>query len=123
MIFSTHNMASVEEICDHITLINKSHNILSGPIDEVRRSMGTGRYRLCFEGDGAALAAAVANVATVEQATEGEMLLRLANGATQRDLITIANHAVTLRSFAEEIPTMNDIFIHTVNNYNNGNKQ
>lgn len=37
IIFSTHNMASVEEICDHITLINKSHNILSGSVEEIRR--------------------------------------------------------------------------------------
>ena len=40
VIFSTHNMSSVEEICDHITLINKSHNILSGSVDEVRRRFG-----------------------------------------------------------------------------------
>ena len=38
VIFSTHNMSSVEEICDHITLIDKSHNILSGSVDEVRRT-------------------------------------------------------------------------------------
>ena len=37
VIFSTHNMASVEEICDNITLINKSHNILSGNVEEIRR--------------------------------------------------------------------------------------
>ena len=41
IIFSTHNMASVEEMCDHITLINKSRSILSGPIDEVRRTHGS----------------------------------------------------------------------------------
>ena len=45
VIFSTHNMASVEEICDHITLINKSRNILSGSVEEIRRAAG-GLYRL-----------------------------------------------------------------------------
>ena len=40
IIFSTHNMSSVEEICDHITLINKSRNILSGEVDEIRRRHG-----------------------------------------------------------------------------------
>ena len=41
IIFSTHNMSSVEEICDHITLINKSRNILSGEVDEIRRRHGS----------------------------------------------------------------------------------
>ena len=40
VIFSTHNMSSVEEICDHITLINKSRNILTGRVDEIRRRHG-----------------------------------------------------------------------------------
>ncbi len=40
VIFSTHNMSSVEEICDHITLINNSHNILTGRVDEIRRQYG-----------------------------------------------------------------------------------
>ena len=40
VIFSTHNMSSVEEICDHITLINKSRNILSGRVDDIRRRHG-----------------------------------------------------------------------------------
>ena len=50
VIFSTHNMSSVEEICDHITLINKSHNILSGSVDEVRRRFGENIFEVTFSG-------------------------------------------------------------------------
>ena len=48
VIFSTHNMSSVEEICDHITLINKSRNILSGSTDEVRRRFGENVFELIY---------------------------------------------------------------------------
>ena len=51
VIFSTHNMASVEEICDHITLIDKSHNILSGSVDEIRRAAGGNTFTVTFSGD------------------------------------------------------------------------
>lgn len=46
IIFSTHNMSSVEEICDHITLINKSRNILSGEVDEIRRRHGSNIFEV-----------------------------------------------------------------------------
>jgi ABC-2 type transport system ATP-binding protein len=48
VIFSTHNMASVEEICDHITLINKAQNILSGSVDEIRRAAGGNNFEVLY---------------------------------------------------------------------------
>ncbi|MBQ1201881.1 MAG: ATP-binding cassette domain-containing protein, partial [Alistipes sp.] len=51
VIFSTHNMSSVEEICDHITLINKSKNILSGRVDEIRHSHGNNIFSIQFRGN------------------------------------------------------------------------
>lgn len=48
IVFSTHNMSSVEEICDHITLIDRSRNVLSGPVDEVRRRHGGNVFRIDF---------------------------------------------------------------------------
>lgn len=50
IIFSTHNMSSVEEICDHVTLINKSQNILSGRVSDIRQMWGNNSYRLDFSG-------------------------------------------------------------------------
>ena len=55
IIFSTHNMSSVEEICDHITLINKSRNILSGCVDDIRRRHGANIFEVAYRGDEAAL--------------------------------------------------------------------
>ena len=55
IVFSTHNMSSVEEICDHITLIDRSRNVLSGPVDEVRRRHGGNVFSIDFSGDLSAL--------------------------------------------------------------------
>ncbi|MDE6352218.1 MAG: ATP-binding cassette domain-containing protein, partial [Muribaculaceae bacterium] len=51
VIFSTHNMSSVETLCDDITLINNSKNILTGNVDEIRNRLGQNRYKNTFEGD------------------------------------------------------------------------
>ena len=59
IIFSTHNMSSVEEICDHITLINKSRNILSGRVDDIRRRHGSNIFEVFYRGDEQALRNAV----------------------------------------------------------------
>jgi ABC-2 type transport system ATP-binding protein len=51
IIFSTHNMASVEELCDHITLIDNSKAIISGPVNEIRQQFKLDIYKVGFEGD------------------------------------------------------------------------
>ncbi|MBQ1252749.1 MAG: ATP-binding cassette domain-containing protein [Alistipes sp.] len=120
VIFSTHNMASVEEICDHITLINKSRNILSGSTDEVRRRFGENQFEVVFDGDGIKLSQAVEPFAEVlEQSPVADsdlcqLRIRLREGVSVRESIAAANEAVGLRSFREMIPSMNDIFIRAV---------
>ena len=132
VIFSTHNMSSVEEVCDHITLINRSRNILSGAVGEIRRRHGENLFRLEFRGDESALRQALAgrcevvDSGTELSAEEGPVVLRGASvlktltvhvpdDAALRGVIAVANQTVALRSFAEEIPSMNDIFIRAVN--------
>ena len=51
IIFSTHNMASVEELCDHITLINESETILEGEISHIREQYRDNKYHVTFNGD------------------------------------------------------------------------
>jgi ABC-2 type transport system ATP-binding protein len=51
IIFSTHNMQSVEEVCDHITLINKSETVIEGPINEVKRRFSNNTYDIHFTGN------------------------------------------------------------------------
>ena len=51
IIFSTHNMESVEELCDNITLIDKAKTILEGSVDEIRSKWAANEYDLVFDGD------------------------------------------------------------------------
>ena len=120
VIFSTHNMSSVEEICDHITLINKSRNILSGSTDEVRRRFGENVFELIYAGGASMLSRAIEPLAEVlEQGIVADtsynsMRIRINSGISVRECIARANEAVELRSFKEVIPSMNDIFIRAV---------
>ena len=120
IIFSTHNMSSVEELCDHITLINKSKNILSGNVEEIRRSYGTNIFELSYRGEEQTLRQALGTDCTILEGVEsvtGYNTLKLCveEDAAVRHMIATANKAVELRSFRELIPSMNDIFIRAVN--------
>lgn len=120
VIFSTHNMSSVEEICDHITLINKSHNILSGSVDEVRRRFGENIFEVTYDGDTALLESVAAPMAELLGTTEVSdtpyhtTRLKLNPTTSVRNIVAAVNDAVNLRSFNEVIPSMNDIFIRAV---------
>jgi ABC-2 type transport system ATP-binding protein len=120
VIFSTHNMSSVEEICDHITLINKSRNILSGSVDEVRHRFGENVFEVVYSGQSATFESALQPMAemlgttAVADTPYTSTRIRLKDGATVRESISAANEAVELRSFKEVIPSMNDIFIRAV---------
>ncbi|MBR4995428.1 MAG: ATP-binding cassette domain-containing protein [Alistipes sp.] len=120
VIFSTHNMSSVEEICDHITLINKSHNILSGSVEEVRRRFGDNIFEVVYRTEGGLFESAIEPVAELFSTTEmpdtpySVSRIRLKDGATVRESIALANEKVELRSWSEVIPSMNDIFIRAV---------
>ena len=119
IIFSTHNMASVEELCDHITLINKSKNILSGNVEEIRHQHGANIFSLAYRGEEQALLTALTGKAEVLESAPspiGYHTLKLHVGTDDavRQVIAAANEAVELRSFSEVIPSMNDIFIRAV---------
>lgn len=123
VIFSTHNMSSVEELCDHITLINRSRNILTGNVEELRRSFGGNRFRLRFEGELSSLAEAIKPVVSYigedeeENRGQGEsVIVELSDAATRRDLVDIANRATDLVVFEPVMPSINNIFINAVRN-------
>ena len=120
VIFSTHNMSSVEEICDHITLINKSKNILSGRVDEIRRRHGANIFEVAYRGEEADLRRAVEGRCEILEGAAEESVYRtlkihVEHDEEVRQVIDAANRAVELRSFHEIIPSMNDIFIRAVN--------
>ena len=120
VIFSTHNMSSVEELCDSITLINKSHDILSGSVAELRRRFSDNSMEMRFRGDFASLQAAlgseVASVEALPPDRDGNLgaKLRLNTSDDMRRVISLANSAIELRGFNELLPSMDDIFIKTV---------
>lgn len=126
VIFSTHNMASVEELCDEITLINKSHNILSGSLREVRERFADNRYELAFTGDPSALLAADGfQVSLGPVNTDGFATadVRLASPADVRAFLARANEAVEINAFRAVLPTMDDIFINAVEQSNMSNPE
>ena len=120
IIFSTHNMSSVEEICDHITLLNKSKNILSGNVDEIRRRHGANIFEIDYRGSEEQLLSALSGKCEIMEskpAVTGYSTLKVCipDNAQVREVIAAANESIELRSFRELIPSMNDIFIRAVN--------
>ena len=119
IIFSTHNMASVEEICTNISLLSNGRNILTGNVDELRHKFSDGRYSLTFEGDPLSLLQQLEPIATQFETTPAPhdrhtLTLLLRPDASVSDLIDRANRAVSLKGFYEVTATMNDIFIRTI---------
>lgn len=124
VIFSTHNMASVEEICDNITLINHSRNILTGNVAKLRREYAEGRYTFTFtEADPAEVMGILENIAgnfNLSADKSGRHLLdfRLNPGNRLKEAIELVNNRATLVGVNEATASMNDIFIQAVNESN-----
>ncbi len=120
IIFSTHNMSSVEELCDHITLINKSKNILSGNVEEIRRRHGANIFEVAYRGSSSDLCSRLEGGVELLESVESvsgyhTLKLHVPEHDRVREVIDTINHTVELRSFTEVIPSMNDIFIRAVN--------
>ena len=121
VIFSTHNMASVEEICDHITLINKSRNVLSGSVEAIRREAGGNTFTVLHRADDETFSAAVSGVATLLGDSKGivggyrETKIHIPKDEDVKVAIERLNDRCDLRSISEVIPSINDIFIRAVN--------
>jgi ABC-2 type transport system ATP-binding protein len=122
VIFSTHDMSSVEQMCDSISLINRSRVILAGDVNTLRRDFGAHRIKLHFNGDPDVLAGQLSPVVkSLEQPTmlnDGSYNLILELGApdVRREVIARANTASDLIAIEPLMPSMNDIFINVVKN-------
>lgn len=127
VIFSTHNMESVEALCDNFTLINRSHNILSGNVAEIRREMGRNHYKLAFQGEPEKLLnklgdrIATHSLTTPEITSTGPIYkaeFKLKEDVSMHDFIALANDTVDIVTFDRALPSMNEIFIKTVEQSN-----
>ena len=116
IILSTHNMESVEELCDNIALINKSHVVITGGVDEIRRKYGNNNVELIYTGKALASANGVFDVLSdQDDAGRHTAVLALETGSdTNKALREIISQGVIVNSFKELVPRMNDIFIKLV---------
>ncbi len=118
ILFSTHNMESVEEVCDQISLINHSEVVLEGNVAEIKQRFKKHLYEICLAG-GEQLQPCE-ELFTIEEARpEGTTIIRLAQGVAIREVIARLNEQYALRGFSELLPTMHEIFIETVKNSSN----
>lgn len=115
IIFSTHNMASVEEICDDIALINHSEVVMQGEMRSIKDSFRTGLYELRTSAplpDRDDLPCKI----TEHDNTRGmeRYLLQASNGVSGNELVRTLSEMTDVRYFAEHVPSMNDIFLKAI---------
>lgn len=125
IIFSTHNMASVEELCDDITLINRSKSILEGNLEEIRQTYKSNTFKLSFKGDPEKLKIALrSNFDIIETKVNHSIhtaIIKASEGTAGNELLLEALSAVDITGFNELIPSMNEIFIKVVEQNKIGN--
>jgi ABC-2 type transport system ATP-binding protein len=112
IIFSTHRMESVEEICDHIALINKAQTILEGPIEKIKNQFANNSYevittdKVLNEND----------YFSIISQKENNYSLLLKEGKVQQEALQSIIQQTEIISFRKEIPSMEEIFIKAINN-------
>ena len=118
ILFSTHNMGSVEELCDNIALIHKSKKILDGSVKDIRKQYKTNTYELEFTGNMMGFTNAMwTGAELLEHTTDGEQnkaRVRLLGKTTSNDLLQAIIPVAQIQMFKEIVPSMNDIFIKVV---------
>jgi ABC-2 type transport system ATP-binding protein len=118
IIFSTHNMSSVEELCDNIALINRSKKILEGEVMEIRKKHRSETYEVEISGqDGNDLVLPAGCRLLEKSESSGRTILKIQGIMNHKsnDLLAGIMQQADVHSFREILPTMNDIFISTVN--------
>jgi ABC-2 type transport system ATP-binding protein len=118
VILSTHNMNSVEEICDDIVLIDNSHIVLEGEVNELRNKFKPNQFELIFSGNTMGFTNAMWTdydlVSTQKIGDLTKANIKLLNNKSLNDLLKIALEYVEIHEVKEIIPSMNDIFISVV---------
>jgi ABC-2 type transport system ATP-binding protein len=119
IILSTHDMASVEELCDHITLINKSKTILEGNVQEIIGKFKSNTYRIVFEGNPENLQTSLNGIFEIKSIkqipfNQYSALIKVPESGKGNDLLRAAIGSVSIHNFGEVLPSMNEIFIKAV---------
>ncbi len=119
IIFSTHNMGSVEELCDNITLIDKAKTILEGSVDEIRRQWAANEYELVFEGEAKFEGNGQFKILNNQfENNRSTMRIKTAGDIANNDILKTAMKSGRIISFNPALPSMNEIFIRVVESRN-----
>ncbi|TPE43677.1 ABC transporter ATP-binding protein [Pontibacter mangrovi] len=114
IIFSTHRMESVEELCDNIALINHAQKVLDGPVKEIKDAYKTDTYQVIGNGQ---LMVTSPDFEVLEQHSNHGIFranIRLLNNTSPNDLLRYLIQRVEVHSFVELVPSINEIFIRKV---------
>ncbi|MGV6860463.1 MAG: ABC transporter ATP-binding protein [Putridiphycobacter sp.] len=128
IMLSTHNMNSVEEICDSIALINKSKLVLSGSLNSVKENFKSNTYAIQFKGMMMAFANELwSNFALLDKKQIDDdtaiAFVQLKNDNSLNDLLKTVMPVVEIQSVNEVVPSMNDIFIQAIEKQKGGNHE
>lgn len=122
IIFSTHNMESVEELCDHIALINKSVKIVDGQTDEIRERYKSNIFEIKYKGNFSEVSNTLNNrfkiLDHIENSRVNQITIEYLHGRSNNDIIQALIPVSEILSFEEKIPSMNDVFIRAVEEAN-----
>ncbi|HEX2920221.1 MAG TPA: ABC transporter ATP-binding protein [Bacteroidales bacterium] len=119
IIFSTHNMSSVEELCDNITLINKGKTILEGSVNDIRTKWAANEYDLTFEGDVKMNGNGMYTVLNQKNDNTRSTIRLKTNGQiNNNELLSSLMHSGNIVSFNPALPSMNEIFIRVIESKN-----
>jgi ABC-2 type transport system ATP-binding protein len=112
IIFSTHRMEQVEEICDHIILMNLGKKILDGTVTDVKQQFKENKFNIQFKGQPTAL---VSPIFSIEHQEKQQLIVKINEGYTSNHVLNyLLQQDVLIERFNEILPSLNDIFIHLV---------
>ena len=117
VVLSTHNMESVEELCDNIALINKSRLVITGGVNDIRHRYGNNNVELIYTSSSAIDSAAGLFKVLSDNDDSGRhtAVLSIEKGVDTNDVLRhVISQSLTVNSFKELVPRMNDIFIKLV---------
>ena len=115
IIFSTHNMESVEELCDNITLIDKAKTILEGSVHEIRSRWAANEYDLVFEGNVKIEGNGQYNILKQQSDTNKSVIrLKTTGDINNNNILQTVMKAGNIISFNPALPSMNEIFIRVI---------
>lgn len=113
IIFSTHRMEQVEEICERIILINKGNKILEGRVDEIKESYKDNLFEIVF--DGHLPSGMQDDTFSIVEDTSDRLLLKVKEGHNSNELLRkLIDQNIHIKSYREVLPTLNEIFIKIV---------